>query len=35
MGVWAAMITGAEAVLPGLLTYLAFSPQGVRHDINK
>lgn len=29
---WAAVITGAEAVLLGLLSYLAFTPQGVRHD---
>jgi hypothetical protein len=33
MEVWAAVITGAEAVLLGLLSYLALSPQGVRHDV--
>jgi hypothetical protein len=33
MEVWAAVITGAEAVLLGLLSHLALSPQGVRHDV--
>ena len=32
---WAAVITGAEAVLLGLLSYLAFTPQGVRHDVTQ
>ena len=32
---WAAVITGAEAVLLGVLSYLAFTPQGLRHDFTK
>lgn len=30
---WAAVITGAEAVLLGVLSYLALTSQGVRHDV--
>jgi len=33
MELWAAGITGAEVVLLGLLSYLAFAPQDVRHDV--
>ena len=33
MELWAAVITGAEVVLFGLLSYLAFTSQGVRHDV--
>jgi hypothetical protein len=33
MEVWAAVITGAEAVLLGLLSYLAFTRHSVRHDV--
>jgi hypothetical protein len=32
MELWAAVITGAEVVLLGLLSYLAFAPQNARHD---
>lgn len=35
MGWWAAVITGAEVVLLGLLSYLAVTPQGVRHTITR
>jgi hypothetical protein len=35
MELWAAVITGAEVVLLGLLWYLAFTPQGVRHDVTR
>ena len=35
MGLWAAVITGAQAVLLGLLSHLAFTPQGLRHDFTK
>ena len=35
MELWAAVTTGAEAVLLGLLSYLAFTPQGVRHDVTR
>lgn len=30
---WAAVITGAEVVLLGLLSYLAFTPHDVRHGV--
>jgi hypothetical protein len=33
MEVWAAVITGAEAVLLGLLSYLAVTRHSVRHDV--
>jgi hypothetical protein len=33
MELWAAVITGAEVVLLGLLSYLAFTPQGVGRDV--
>jgi len=33
--VWAAVITGAEAVLLGLLSYLALTPHSVRHDVRR
>ncbi len=32
---WAAVITGAEAVLLGLLSYLAFTPQERRRDLTR
>lgn len=32
MELWAVLITGAEAVLLGLLSYLALTPRGERHD---
>lgn len=35
MGYWAAGITGAEVVLLGMLSYLAFTPQDVRHDVTR
>lgn len=33
MELWAAVITGAEVLLLGLLSYLAFTPQDVGHDV--
>ena len=35
MEVWAAVITGAEVVLLGLLSYLAFTPQAVQRDVTE
>lgn len=32
MGVWAVVITGAELILLGLLSYLALTPHHLRHD---
>ena len=32
---WAAVITGSEAVLLGLLSYLALTPRSDRHDVTR